>query len=218
MSRAAYAAAVAEPFVASFNSKGGSNRTLWHEIGHYLGVDRTRDGRDLDIALEQASAPLEEMKADLVSLYVAPALLKMGYYTEADMKSLYASGVRRVLQKNKPDRSQPYQTMQLMQWNFFMEKGALSFDAKSGKLIVHQEKFHDAATAMLREVLDVQAVGDANAAEAYITKWTTWRDDLHERVAESMRASETYRFNYVTFELLDPPGSSPRGMSRSAAP
>lgn len=215
--RAAYAAAVAESAAPSFSSKGGSHRTLWHEIGHYLGVDRTRDGRDLDLALEQASAPLEEMKSDLVALYLAPKLLEIGYYHKEDLAPLYASGVRRVLLKNKPDRSQPYQTMQLMQFNYFMDKGVLTFDATSGRLAVHQDRFHGAATSMLREVLELQAAGDAAAAEAYITRWTTWRDDLHERVAQAMRASEKYRFTAVTFDLLDEPGVPPRGIGRAVS-
>ena len=29
--------------------------TLWHEVGHYLGVDSTKDGRDLDQALEKVN-------------------------------------------------------------------------------------------------------------------------------------------------------------------
>src|SRR5829696_873663 len=55
-------------------------RTLWHEVGHYLGVDVTKDGRDLDAALQDDADLLEEMKADLVSLYVAEQLRKQGYY------------------------------------------------------------------------------------------------------------------------------------------
>jgi hypothetical protein len=215
-SRAAYAAAVEDRFVPSFTPKGNSDRTLWHEIGHYLGVDRTRDGRDLDIALEQASSIYEEMKADLVSLYVAPELRKIGYYTDADLSPLYASGVRRVLLKSRPDRSQVYQTMELMQFNYFMAKGVLSYDATSGRLAVHEEKFHDAVAAMLGDVLEIQAAGDAKAAEAYITKWSEWRDDLHERLAGAMRSSEKYRFPCVTFDLLDAPGVPPRGMGRAS--
>jgi hypothetical protein len=216
-SRAVYAADVEPRFGDSLTQQGASNRTLWHEIGHYLGVDRTRDGRDLDLALEQASAPLEEMKSDLVSLYVAPMLMEMGYYQESDLPQLYASGVRRVLLRNKPDRSQPYQTMELMQWNYFMDRGVLTFDRKSGRLSVHQEKFHDAVTSMLSEVLEIQAAGDARSAEAYITRWTTWRDDLHGRVAESMRSNEKYRYTCVTFDLLDGPSGPPTGLGRGAS-
>jgi hypothetical protein len=216
-SRAAYAAVVEDRFVPSFTPKGNSDRTLWHEVGHYLGVDRTRDGRDLDLALEQSSSIFEEMKADLVSLYVAPALQKLGYYTVADLKPLYASGVRRVLLKSRPDRSQVYQTMELMQFNYFMAHGVLSVDAKSGRLAVHEERFHDAVAAMLRDVLELQAAGDVKSAEAYITKWSEWRPDLHERLAEAMRSSEKYRFACITFDLLDAPDAPPRGVSRAAS-
>lgn len=215
-SRAAFSAVVEDRFVPSFTPKGNSDRTLWHEVGHYLGVDRTRDGRDLDIALEQTSNIYEEMKADLVSLYLAPTLEKIGYYHDADMKPLYASGVRRVLLKSRPDRAQVYQTMELMQFNYFMAQGVLSLDAKSGRLGVHEERFHAAVTSMLREVLEIQATGDVKKAEAYITKWSDWTPGLHERLAEAMRSTETSRFPCVTFDLLDAPGLPPRGAGRAA--
>ncbi len=202
MSRVAYAAAVAPEFAGHLTAEAGTQRTLWHEIGHYLGVDRTADGRDLDTALENTSGVLEEMKADLVSLFVAPELERMGYYTKDARRSLYASGVRRVLQKNKPERAQVYQTMQLMQWNYFLARGALSFDAATGKLVLHYDKFPDAVAAMLRETLAAQAAGDPAAAEAFIAKWSEWRPDLHERVAQAMREKESYRFSYVTYEAL----------------
>ena len=38
---------------------GNFYRTLWHEVGHYLGVDRTKDGRDLDEALQEDSDVLD---------------------------------------------------------------------------------------------------------------------------------------------------------------
>ena len=40
-----------------------------------------RDERDLDEALQDNANTMEEMKADLVSLFVAEALHKQGYYT-----------------------------------------------------------------------------------------------------------------------------------------
>jgi len=202
--RDSFQAAVASQFANDFTAEAGSQRTLWHEVGHYLGVDRTRDGRDLDAALEQASPIYEEMKADLVSLHVSGALEKAGYYTAEKRRNLYASGVRRILLKNRPDRAQVYQTMQLMQWNYYLAQGVLTFDAASGKLAIHYDKFPAAVELMLREVLEIQAAGDRAAAEAYITKWTEWHDDLHERVAKSMREAEKYRYTVVTYELLGP--------------
>ena len=204
--RVSYVAAMDARFAADLVAEGNANRTLWHEIGHYLGVDRTRDDRDLDLALGQASSIYEEMKADLVALYVVPALLDLKFYDEDSARAVYASGVRRVLLKSKPERAQVYQTMELMQFNYFLGRGALSFDAASGKLSVDYARMRDAAAAMLREVLEIQAAGDATAAEAYITRWTTWRDDLHERLAGSMRDAERFRFAYVTYQSLENAG------------
>jgi hypothetical protein len=201
-SRAAFAAAVEPVFVEQLTAEGGSHRTLWHEIGHYLGVDRTRDGRDLDSALEHAAGSLEEMKSDLVALYLAPELERMGYYSADQRRAVYASGVRRVLLKNRPERAQVYGTMQLMQWNYFLDRGVLSFDAATGRLAIHYERFHDAVAAMLRETLAVQAAGDPVAARAFIGKWTEWRPELHERLAQAMRESERYRSAYVTYDAL----------------
>jgi len=201
--RASYAAVVEARFAGDLVPEGNANRTLWHEIGHYLGVDRTRDGRELDIALGQASSIYEEMKADLVSLHLIPSLEKMKYYDAASARAVYASGVRRVLLKNRPERSQVYQTMELMQFNYFMNRGALSYETASGRLSVDYDRMRGAATDMLREVLEIQAAGDAAAAEAFIAKWSEWRDDLHERIATAMRDEERFRFAYVTYQALE---------------
>jgi len=107
--------------------------------------------------------------------------------------------------------------MELMQFNYFMAHGVLSYDAKSAKLAVHEEKFHDAVASMLGDVLEIQAAGDVNKAEAYIAKWGDWKPELHERLAEAMRATETSRFPCITFDLLDAPGQAPRGAGRSAS-
>jgi hypothetical protein len=200
--QSAYQAVMAPAYVNDLVAQGNLNRTLWHELGHYLGVDATRDGRDLDQALGQAADIFEEMKADLVALFLIPALQKMNYYDDASARAVRASGVRRVLLKNQPERAQVYGTMELMQFNYFMSKGALSFDAKTGKLSVDYAKQNDAAGAMLSEVLEIQAAGDPTAAEAYITQWTEWKDDVHGKLAETQRAAEQYRFAFVTYSIL----------------
>jgi hypothetical protein len=94
----AWSAAVAPQFAPHLTADSNFNRTLWHEIGHYLGVDRTADGRDLDVALAADANLIEEMKADLVSLFAGRQLQRSGYYTADQLRSLYASGIFRTLQ------------------------------------------------------------------------------------------------------------------------
>ena len=192
---------MAEGHAKELRPDGGFYRTLWHEIGHYLGPDSDQQGRDLDEALTDAADALEEMKADLVSLFVAPALRERGYYEEGRLRSVYAAGIRRVLLNVKPRRDQPYQTMQLMQMNHFLEKGLLRYDAVAQRLSIDYARYPEAVRTLLEEVLAVQRAGDHARAEAFIQRLTTW-DARHEALAARMRAQEKYRFRLVRYEAL----------------
>jgi hypothetical protein len=187
---------------AELTSDGNFFRTLWHEVGHYLGVDVTKDGRDLDVALQDDADLLEEMKADLVSLYVAETLRKQGYYTDAQLRAVYASGILRVLQNVKPRRDQPYQTMQLMQWNYFLERGLLSFDRDAKVLRIDYDKYRDVAGDLLKRVLEVQYEGDKAAADRFIEQYAKWDDSLHGAVAANIRARQRYRFRLFKYAAL----------------
>ncbi|MGI8898030.1 MAG: zincin-like metallopeptidase domain-containing protein [Pyrinomonadaceae bacterium] len=196
-------AALATEHKNDLSADGNFYRTLWHEVGHYLGVDRTKDGRDLDEALHENSSAMEEMKADLVSLFVAPELRKDNYYTDAQLRSVYASGIFRVLQNNKPRRDQPYNTMQLMQWNFFLENGLLRFDPATSKLSINYDKYHEVVGKLLAKVLDVQYAGDKAAADRFIEQYTNWDEDLHGGVAKSIRVQQRYRFRLFKYASLN---------------
>jgi Zincin-like metallopeptidase len=193
-------AAIAPQHKNDLNADGNFYRTLWHEVGHYLGVDRTRDNRELDDALQEDASVLEEMKADLVSLFVAEALRKSNYYTDAQLRAVYASGILRVLQNNKPRRDQPYNTMQLMQWNYFLENGLLGFE--NGKLTIHYDTYHDVVGKMLKQTLEVQYAGDKAAADRYVDQYTKWDDSLHGVVAKNIRDQQRYRFRLFKYAAL----------------
>jgi hypothetical protein len=140
------------------------------------------------------------MKADLVSLFVAEALRKQGYYNDVQLRSVYASGILRVLQNNRPRRDQPYNTMQLMQWNFFLENGLLTFE--NGILEIHYDKYRDVVGKLLAKVLDVQYQGEKAAADRFIEQYTTWDDNLHGVVAKNIRDQQRYRFRLFKYASL----------------
>jgi hypothetical protein len=176
--------------------------TLWHEIGHYLGVDRTRDGRDLHVALGADAQALEELKADLVALFVAAKLQEQGYYDAAKVRGLYAAGISRVLVNNRPRRDQPYETMMLMQWNFFLENGLLTFDRGSGTLAIHYDRYHQVIEKLLARILELQNQGDKAAADRFITQYTAWDDNLHGVTARKLREGARYRYTLYTYGAL----------------
>ena len=197
-----FAAAVGEQQAKELTPDGNFYRTLWHEVGHYLGVDRTADGRELDEALQDNANAMEEMKADLVSLFVAEALHKQGYYTDAQLRSVYAGGILRVLQNNRPRRDQPYNTMQLMQWNFYLENGLLSFDPATKTMRVNYARYHEVVGKMLEKTLAVQYAGDKAESDKFIDQYTKWDDNLHGVIAANIRAQQRYRFRVFKYAAM----------------
>ena len=182
---------------------GSFNRTLWHEIGHYLGVSLTADGRNLAEALAEYADLVEEMKSDLVSLHAAPTLLEIGYYDEQGLRAHYADGIRRTLQVVRPRPEQPYQNMQLMQFNYFMEHGLIERRGDSALLAVDYERYHEVVSGLLSEVLQLQYAGDYDMAKSFVERWNYWDDRVHGRLAELMRGQTRYRGTMVRYAILE---------------
>jgi len=204
-SRARLAAATNPAFHDDFTIDGNFQRILWHEIGHYLGVAVTDDGRDLDQALQQTADLFEELKADLVSLYTASYLREIGYLDDLALESFRASGILRVLQSNVPRREQPYQTMQLIQWNYFLEGGVLEFDEDTLRMNINYDRYDRVVRDLLEEVLAVQRRGDPERAEAFVERYAQWEPELHGAIAARIRDSVQYRYYLPRYAVVDPP-------------
>jgi len=189
-------AATVDAHAADLAAEGNFQRTLWHEIGHYLGPDRDKAGRTLDVALEDYADSVEEMKSDLVSLF---ALHRMNHPA---LRAIQASGIRRTLQNVKPRRDQPYQTMQLIQFNYFLANGLLQADPKTARLRVHYDKYPEVVTSLLTEVMKLQSEGDKAATATFFDRWTTWTPELHDKLATRIREAQGARFRLVKYGAL----------------
>lgn len=179
--------ATADAHANDLGSDGNFLRTLWHEIGHYLGPNGD--------ALEDYADSTEEMKADLVSLF---ALQKMNH---PSLRAIQAAGIRRTLNNVKPRRDQPYQTMQLIQFNWFVEHGLITPDPKTARLSIHYDKYPEVVTSLLAEVLKLQKNADKAAAAAFFDRWTQW-GDVHEKLAARIREAQGARFRIVRYGAL----------------
>jgi hypothetical protein len=189
-------AATADAHAKDLADVGNFQRTLWHEVGHYLGVDRDKQGRTLDAALEDYADSVEEMKADLVSLF---ALQRMNH---PSLRAIQASGIRRTLQNVRPRKDQPYQTMQLIQFNWFLEHGLLEADPKTARLTIHYDKYPEVVTGLLTEVLKLQYEGDKAATATFFERWTKWTPELHEKLAARIRDAQGARWRIVRYAAL----------------
>lgn len=171
-----FAAVVTEAQAGDLGELGYFDRTVWHEVGHYLGPKRTSDGRDVTEALGNLHNHVEELKADLVSLWLIPRLVEAGVMDQARARSAYAAGVLRTLVTSRPQRENAYATMQLMQQNWLLEHGALAFSG--GRLTIDYGRYPAAVERMLAEVLRIQRAGDRAAAEAFVERWARWDESV----------------------------------------
>lgn len=166
-------------------------------------MDKTNDGRELNESLSPWGSHYEEMKADLVSAFTAAHLNAHGEMTDEVFRSVQAASILRVLQKNQPRATeQPYQTMQLMQMNYFLEHGLLSFDPSSARLEIHYERYNKVISQMLSDALSIQQQGDSQRASEFIEQYISWTPELHDRLAERLRDSSRYRFVMVRYKAL----------------
>jgi hypothetical protein len=189
-------AAVADAFASDYTSDGEVKRTTWHEVGHYLGPERDKSGKSIDEALQEKADAIEELKSDLIALFALQTM------NPPDLKAIQASGIRRTLQAVKPSSSQPYQTMELMQFNWFVDRGVLTPDPKTARLTIHYDRYADAVKAMLAEVLKLQHEGDKSAAAAFIQQWTKWTPDVHEKIATRINEAGVPRFWLIRYAAL----------------
>ena len=186
-------AAVAPAHADALTPEAGTQRTLWHEVGHYLGPDRDGKGRTLDVALEDQADAMEELKSDLVSLFV---LHRLRANDAPALQALQASGVLRTLQNARPRKDQPYQTMQLAQFNYFLAHGLLKADAEA-RLTLDAGRYAEVVGKMLQEVLALQQKGERAAAAAFLERWGAWTPELHERLAARIREAQGPRYRLV---------------------
>lgn len=172
--QARFRAAVAEEHEQDLGPRGSFDRTVWHEVGHYLGPKTTTDGRSVTEALGSWHNHIEEMKADLVSAWLMPRLVEVGVLDEERRRAAYAAGVLRVLVTTNPPRTSAYRTMMLMQQNWFLEHGVLRLEG--GQLAIDYGRVPATVEAMLVAVLELQQRGDRQAVEAFIERWARWDD------------------------------------------
>lgn len=207
---------VADAHAGELAPEGNFQRTLWHEIGHYLGVERDSQGRPLDEGLQDYADALEEMKSDLVSLHALHRMAGVGVekarskepsrlptLDAATLRAVQASGIRRTLQNNRPRKDQPYQLMQLVQFNWFRDRGLIELDPKTQRLSLRYERYPQAVGSLLQEVLALQYAGDQAAAARFFERWTAWTPELHEALAARIREAQgEARYTLVRYGAL----------------
>jgi len=161
--------------------------TLVHEISHELGPNYSRiagSKKDIREAIGGDFSALEEAKADVVGMFCLKWLADHGAVTKEQLEEDYISYVAGNFRTIRFGVAEPHGRGEMMEFNYMMERGAITRDAASGRYAVMLEKMPDAINALTKELLEQEATGDRARTAAWFAKYAVLPDHLKQAFSQ----------------------------------
>lgn len=146
--------------------------TMFHEVGHGLGMSYTIAGKKVTVreALKDAYTSIEEGKADILGLYIVDQLYEMGELGEVDLMDYYVTFFAGIFRSSRFGVASAHGKANMMRFYFFEEQGAFTKNPETGLYTVNFEKMRTAMKLLAEKILIIQGNGDLNAANTWIEK------------------------------------------------
>src|SRR3954470_11392177 len=155
--------------------------TVMHEMSHGLGPAYSRvDGKEVAIreSIGASFSGLEEAKADIVGLYGLDWLMNKGVLPKARAPEYYASHVAGIFRTVRFGVSEAHSKAEMMEFNYFVERGAITRDAATGRYAIDFTKFPLAVASLAKELLTIEATGNRTRAESWMARYGTMPAEL----------------------------------------
>jgi len=174
---------------------------IGHELSHALGPTTTRNGKDKKSSLGEGYGDIiEESKADLGSIMSVEFFVKKGKYTKEQAEKIYLTWTAGFVPLSNPPLNLPHRVRSVMQFNYFVEKGAIELN--DGKIKIVPEKFNQTAKSMLEEEIMLQLDGDSEKAREFVDKYRQWNDNI-EKLSEFRRSLSPKPYCVVNAPLAE---------------
>ena len=161
---------------------------VMHEMSHGLGPAYSRvNGKRADIreSIGQLYGGLEEAKADIVGLFGLQLLMQRGVLPASRAEDYYASYVAGIFRTVRFGVAEAHARAEMMQFNYFIEQGAITRDAATGRYALDVVKMPIAVASLAKELLEIEATGDRARAEAWFAKYGTMPEQLKSALAKT---------------------------------
>lgn len=115
--------------------------TMFHEVAHGLGVNYTiKDKQEVRSALQNTYTSIEEAKADILGLYCLTQLADWGILKDKDLMDNYVTFVAGIFRSVRFGAASAHGKANMLQFNHFMESGAITKDETTGYYTIDFEK------------------------------------------------------------------------------
>jgi hypothetical protein len=179
---------IASEQIRYVTADGVFNDVLMHELCHALGpiFVHGNDSVAVNRALKEHYTAIEELKADVAGLHSLRYFVENGIIAMEMQPVQYVSALAAMFRTIRFGTTEAHGKAALCELNYFLDKGAVRFDANTDKWSVVLEKMPQAISDLAREVLTIEATGDYQGAVALLDKW----GHVPLSVSESLRRLE----------------------------
>jgi len=170
------------------SGEGYLTDTIMHEISHELGpvYARTANGKvDIRESIGPQFSGLEEAKADVVGEFCMQWLVDHGAFPKEKMNGVYASYIAGIFRTVRFGAAEAHSAGELMQFNYFMERGAIRRDASTGLYEIEFDRMPAAMASLAKELLEQEATGDRARVEGWFRKYAFMPPELSALLAKA---------------------------------
>ena len=167
-------------------NEGYLTPVVMHEIAHGIGpaFARTAAGKkEIAESIGPAYSALEEAKADVVGMFGLQWMLDHEALPKDKQIEYYSSYVAGIFRSVRFGVAEAHGRAQIMEYNYLTERGVIRLDrgeapakgkenrAAKCRYVVDYEKFPAAIASLSKELLEIEATGDRERAEAWFAKY-----------------------------------------------
>ena len=177
--------ALAQNQVSQVDEWADIMNTTMHELAHGFGAHEELainvDGQKTTVgkALGSWETLMEELKADVASLWFIPYLIKQKLMKPEEAEKRYATATMHLFGLLQYSLNGTYPQMAAIETGNLMEQKALTFDAKNRRFTIHCDRIADAVSSLLKKIVTIQLTGDRLAAE-------TLRDRYVKKISDEV--------------------------------
>jgi len=154
--------------------------TMFHEVGHGLGVDYLVNNPDIKVrdALKSYYTAIEEGKADIVGLHLITYLYGKGELDNIDLMDYYVTFFASIFRSARFGSASSHGKANMMRFYFFEENNAFTRNEETGTYTINFENMKKAVKVLAEKIITIQGDGNYEAAKAWVEKDGKIKDQL----------------------------------------
>lgn len=151
---------------------------LMHELMHGLGPHNIAVGDQpttVRLQLKERYSAIEEAKADVTGLWALQYLIDKGVIDKQMQRTLYTTYLASMFRSVRFGLTESHARGVAMQFNYFVDEGAIKFHEPTGKFSIDNTKIRGAVRKLTNELLTLEAEGSYDKAKAMLDKYSLIR-------------------------------------------